>query len=83
MMPMIPAGFTIAMLQWPPAADQLENQNDQRNQQQDVNVGAQNMEADETKQPKNQQDNKYSPKHKNLSFLRLLPIVRFATRNCA
>jgi hypothetical protein len=65
MMPMIPAGFTRAMLQWSPAADQLENENDQRNQKQQVNVRAENVEADETKQPKNQQNNKDSPKHKN------------------
>jgi hypothetical protein len=30
-----------------------------------VNVSAENVEADETKQPKNQQNNKDSPKHKN------------------
>jgi hypothetical protein len=30
-----------------------------------MNVSAQNVEADETKQPKNQQNNKDSPKHKN------------------
>jgi hypothetical protein len=33
-----------------------------------MNVSAENVEADETKQPKNQQNNKDSPKHKNLSF---------------
>jgi hypothetical protein len=30
-----------------------------------VDVGAQDMEANKTQQPENQQDNKYSPKHKN------------------
>lgn len=56
------------MLQRSTAANQLDNQNNQRNQKQEVNVSAQNVEADETKQPKNQQNNKDSPKHKNLSF---------------
>jgi hypothetical protein len=52
------------MLQGPTAADQLDNQNDQRNQKQQVNVSAENVEADKTKQPKNQQNNKDGPKHK-------------------
>jgi hypothetical protein len=56
------------MLQRATAANQLDNENDQRNQKQQVNVRAKNVEADETKQPKNQQNNKDSPKHKNLSF---------------
>ncbi len=68
MMPIIPAGFTAPMLQRSPAANQLDNKNDQRDQKQEMNVGAQNVEADKTKQPKNQQNNKDSPKHKNLSF---------------
>jgi len=62
--PIIPAGFTPRMLQGPTAADQLDNQNDQRNQKQQVNVSAENVEADKTKQPKNQQNNKDGPKHK-------------------
>lgn len=32
-----------------------------------MNVGAQNMEADKSQQPENQQNNKYSPKHNVLS----------------
>jgi hypothetical protein len=56
------------MLQGPAAANQLDNQNDQRNQKQEMYVSAENVEADETEQPKNQQNNKDSPKHKNLSF---------------
>jgi len=64
MMPIIPAGFTAQMLQRSPAADQLENKNDQRDQEQQMNVGAENVEADKTKQPENQQNNKDSPKHK-------------------
>ena len=65
MMPMIPAGFTVLILQRSPPADQLQNQNDDSNEEQDMNVSAQNMEAHETKQPKNQQNYKDSPKHKN------------------
>src|SRR5438477_12529165 len=67
-MPTIPVGFTAPILQRPPAADQLENQNDQRDQEQQMNISAQNVEADKAKQPENQQNNKDSPKHKNLSF---------------
>jgi hypothetical protein len=32
-----------------------------------VNVSAQNVEADKSKQPENQQNDKYSPKHNFLS----------------
>jgi len=52
------------MLQRAPAANQLDNENDQRDQEQQMNVGAENVEADKTEKPKNQQNNKDSPKHK-------------------
>ena len=52
------------MLQRPPAANQLDNENDQRDHEQQMNVSAENVEADKAKQPKNQQNNKDSPKHK-------------------
>ena len=55
------------MLQRSPAANQLENKNDQRNQEQDMNVSSQNVEADKSQQPKNQQNDKDSPKHIFLS----------------
>jgi hypothetical protein len=67
-MPIIPAGFTVRMLQRPTAANQLDNQDDHGDHEQQMNVSAENVEADETKQPENQQNNKDSPKHKNLSF---------------
>jgi hypothetical protein len=67
-MPIIPTGFTVLILKWPAPANQLYNQNDDRDHEQEMNVSAENVEADETKQPKNQQNNKDSPKHKNLSF---------------
>jgi hypothetical protein len=54
-----------AMLERSPAADQLQNENDQGNQEQKVNVSAQNVETHKAKQPQNQQNHKYSPKHKN------------------
>jgi hypothetical protein len=53
------------MLQRSTAADQLDNQDDDRDHEQKMNVSAENVEADETEQPKNQQNNKDSPKHKN------------------
>jgi hypothetical protein len=68
MMPIIAAGFTVQMLQRSTAANQLDNQDDHRDHEQEMNVSAENVEADETQQPKNQQNNKDSPKHKNLSF---------------
>src|ERR1051326_1528908 len=67
MTPRIPVGFTRQMLQRSPPADQLQNENYQRNQQQDVNVSAQNVEPDKAEQPQNQQNHKYSPKHNVLS----------------
>src|SRR5712691_10673003 len=67
-MPTIPTGFTVRMLQRSPAANQLDNEDHQRDQKQQMNVRAQNMEADKTEQPKNQQNKKNSPKHKTFPF---------------
>ena len=39
------------MLQGASTADQLQNQHNQRNDEQDVNVGSQNVESDESKEP--------------------------------
>jgi len=83
MMPIIPAGFTAPMLQRSPAANQLDNKNDERDQKQQMNVRAQNMEADKTKKPENQQNNKDGPKHKKTFRLRLLTMIRFVARSCA
>ena len=71
------------MLQRPSTANQLDNQNDQRDQKQQMNISSENMEADKSKQPKNQQNNKDSPKHKKTFRLRLLPVVRFTARGRA
>jgi hypothetical protein len=68
MMPIIPAGFTVRMLQRATAANQLDNQDDHRDHEQEMNVGAENVETDETEQPKNQQNHKDSPKHKKPFF---------------
>src|SRR6266404_2206699 len=67
-MPTIPAGFTMRMLQRSATANQLDNEHDQRDEEQQMNVSTENMEADKTEKPENQQNNKDSPKHKNLSF---------------
>jgi hypothetical protein len=75
--------FHSASLQRSAPADQLQNQYDQRDQEQDMDISAQNVEADKSQQPKNQQNDKYSPKHKNPFVLRLLPLIRFAMRTRA
>src|SRR5947209_7363104 len=67
MTPIIPAGFTLRILERPPAANQLQNEHHQGDHQQDVNVRSQNVEADKSKQPEDQQDHKDSPKHNFLS----------------
>jgi len=69
------------LYRWP-AADQLENENDQSNKQQDVDISSQNVESDKSQQPQNQQNDKDSPKHKFLS-VRLLNLVRLAMRGRA
>ena len=56
------------MLQGSPPANQLQNEHHKGDQKQNVNVSAQHVEADEAKQPENQQDYKDSPKHKYLSI---------------
>jgi len=71
------------MLQRSPAANQLDNKNDERDQKQQMNVRAQNMEADKTKKPENQQNNKDGPEHKKTFRLRLLIMVRFVAGSCA
>ena len=83
MMPIIPAGFTARMLQRSATGDQLDNENDQRDHEQKMNVSAENVEADKTKKPENQQNNKDGPKHKKTFRLRLLIMVRFAAGSCA
>jgi hypothetical protein len=71
------------MLQRSPAANQLDNENDQRDHEQKMNVSAENVEADKTKKPENQQNNKDGPKHKKTFRLRLLIMVRFVAGSCA
>jgi|GraSoiStandDraft_1057264.scaffolds.fasta_scaffold151870_2 hypothetical protein len=83
MMPIIPAGFTARMLQRSATGDQLDNENDQRDHEQKMNVSAENVEADKTKKPENQQNNKDGPEHKKTFRLRLLIMVRFVAGSCA
>jgi len=65
--PIIAAGFTPRILQGATSANQLQNEHDQRDEQQDVDVGAKHVEAHESEQPENEQNNEYCPKHINLS----------------
>src|SRR5467141_3451852 len=60
MTPIIPVGFTIAMLQRSSAANQLQNEHDEGDQKQNVNVSAEHLEPDKSKQPENQQNHKDS-----------------------
>jgi hypothetical protein len=83
MMPIIPAGFTVRMLERSAAGDQLDNENDQRDHEQKMDVSAENVEPDKTQKPKNQQDNKDGPKHIKTFLLRLLNMVRFVAGSCA
>ena len=82
-MPIIPAGFTARMLQRSATGDQLDNENDQRDHEQEMNVSAENVEPDKTKKPENQQNNKDGPEHKKTFRLRLLIMVRFVAGSCA
>jgi hypothetical protein len=62
----MPAGFT-SRLQTPTAADQINDQDDHGDDEQDVNVGAERVEADEAEQPQNEQNDKDGPKHERVS----------------
>jgi hypothetical protein len=54
-------------LQRTAALDQIDNQHHDRNNEQDMNESAQRIGADESKEPKHQQDHEYCPEHKILS----------------
>jgi hypothetical protein len=51
MMPTMPTGFIGAILQGPPALDQLNDQHHNRNDEQDVNKPAERVRTDQSKQP--------------------------------
>jgi hypothetical protein len=53
----------VASLQWSPALDQIDDQHDNRNHEEDVNKSSERVGADQPKQPKHKQDNKYCPEH--------------------
>jgi len=65
----MPAGFI--GLQSPPAADEIDDQNHDRDYEQDVNESAHRVWTDQTKQPKHQQNDKYCPKHNGFLELSL------------
>jgi hypothetical protein len=66
-MPTIAAGFIAASLQRSATLDQIDDQNDNRNNEQEMNESAQCVGADQSKQPEHKQDNKYCPEHRFLS----------------
>ena len=77
MIPIMPAGFI--GLQSPPAADEVDDQNHDRDYEQNVNESAHRVRTDQTKQPEHQQNDKYCPKHNG--FLELsLPYFVFEGR---
>jgi hypothetical protein len=65
---MIMAGFISSSLQRSPALDQTDNQHYDGKDEQDVNEPAQGVGADQSKEPKHQQDHKYCPEHKVVPF---------------
>src|SRR5438552_13277433 len=68
-MPTIPAGFTMRMLQRPPTANQLDNEHDQRDEEQQMNVSAENMEADKPRSQRISRITNIVQSIKNLSFV--------------
>src|SRR6202040_1878134 len=69
MIPIMPAGFI--GLQSPPAADEVDDQNHDRDYEQNVNESAHRVRTDQTKQPEHQQNDKYCPKHNGFLGLSL------------
>jgi hypothetical protein len=57
-----------SILERPPAGDQLDYENDQRDDEQEVNEPAEHMKTEITEQPKHKQNDENSPKHRT-SFL--------------
>ena len=53
----------------PSAADELDEQYNDGEHQQDVNVGSDGVEADETHKPQHEKDHKNRPKHFLLSVI--------------
>src|SRR5438477_13181505 len=80
MMPIMPAGFI--GLKCASAAEEVDDQDYNREHEQNMNESAQGVRTDQTKQPEHQQYDKYCPKHNG--FLQLnLPLVRGREDNCA
>ena len=61
--------YLVGLARWggsndrPSPADQLDEKNNQRKHEQNVNEPAQRVAADNTKQPQNKEDYKYCPEH--------------------
>ncbi len=63
MIPTMPAGFTKRrQLERPAAGDQVDDQNNDRDDQQQMDQGAAEL-TDETEKPENQENNEDSPEH--------------------
>jgi hypothetical protein len=57
----------LSLNDWPAAADQLDEQHDERQHQKNVNVCADRVKADQSHQPQNQKNYENCPKHRSLS----------------
>jgi hypothetical protein len=53
--------------------NQINDEHDHRDYEQDVNEAAHRVGADQSEQPKHEQNDKYSPEHGDSFLLRLLP----------
>jgi hypothetical protein len=54
-------------LQWPPAADKINDEHDHSDHEQQMDQRATKM-ADEAKQPEHEQDYEYCPEHRVVPF---------------
>ncbi len=67
MIPTIPAGFNVSnreRSERAPSRDQIDDQDDDGDDEQQMDEAAHRVGADEPEQPKHQQDNEDSPKHR-------------------
>src|SRR5581483_4477669 len=63
MIPTIPAGFILSILQRPAALDEIDDEHDDRDHQQDVNESSERVRADESEQPEHEENDEDSPEH--------------------
>jgi hypothetical protein len=69
MMPITPIGFIGS--ECAASAEEVDDQDYNREHEQNVNESAQRVRADQTKQPEHQQYDKYCPKHNGFLELNL------------